>query len=174
MFQTPQFITGPAVAQRVHGWSRTGLPISTERLLRPCVDRALRVGASLLVLMTVGCTQSGSTALPRPTTPPSKLATYTGTLQPMATNFYAITITNPGYVEATLVGLGGPPATTVGLGIGNLTASGTCALIYSVTTPAGMAAQVVGTGLSGTLCVTIYDVGNLTAPTLYTITVASS
>jgi hypothetical protein len=130
---------------------------------------------SLLVLLTIGCDQSGSsTPLPRPTTPPSKLVTYTGTLEPMATNFYAITVTNPGYVEATLIGLGGPPAMTVGLGIGNLSASGTCALIYSVTTTAGTAAQVVGTGLSGTLCVTIYDVGNLTAPTLYTITVASS
>jgi hypothetical protein len=145
----------------------TGLPAMT--------DRALRLGVSLLVLLTVGCDQSGSsTALPRPTTPPSKLVTYTGTLQPMSNAFYAITITNPGDVEATLVGLGGPATTTVGLGIGNLSASGTCALIYSVTTAAGTSAQVVGTGLSGTLCVTIYDVGNLTAPTLYTITVASS
>src|SRR3984893_5024826 len=153
MIQTPQFI-----AQ---------LPTMTER--------AFRVVVSLLVLLTIGCDQSGSsTPTPRPTTPPSKLLTYTGTLQPMSDNFYTISITNPGYVEATLAGLGGPPATTVGLGIGNLTASGTCALIYSVTTAAGTAAQVVGTGLSGTLCVTIYDVGNLTAPTLYTITVASS
>ena len=155
------------MAQRVHRWSRTDLPTMTER--------ALRAGVSLLVLLTLGCDQSGSmTPTPRPTTPPSKLLTYTGTLQPMSDNFYTITITNPGYVEATLAGLGGPPATTVGLGIGNVTASGTCAMIYSVTTGAGTAAQVVGTGLSGTLCITIYDVGNLAAPTTYTITVASS
>jgi hypothetical protein len=155
------------MAQRVHRWSCTDLSTIAER--------AVRVGVSFLVLLTIGCDQSGSsTPTARPTTPPSKLLTYTGTLQPLATNFYSVTVTNPGYVEATLVGLGGPPATTVGLGIGNLTASGTCALIYSVTTGPGTAAQVVGTGLSGTLCVTIYDVGNLSAPTLYTITVASS
>jgi hypothetical protein len=163
------------MAQRVPGGSRAGLTATTDRLVRRCADRAFPVCLCLAVLLTIGCDQSGqNTPLPRPTTPPSKLVTYTGTLQPMATNFYAITVTNPGYVEATLLGLGGSPGTAVGLGIGNLSASGTCAVIYSVTTAAGPAAQVVGTGLSGTLCVTIYDVGNLTAPTLYTITVASS
>ena len=151
MIQTPRFFRRPGMAQR---------------------DRALRLCVSLLVLLTIGCDQSGSsTPTPRPTTPPSKLLTYTGTLQPMSDNFYTVTITNPGFVEATLVGLGGPPATTVGLGIGNLTASGTCALIYSVTTGAGTAAQVVGTGLSGTLCVTIYDVGNITTPSAFTISI---
>ena len=33
---------------------------------------------------------------------------------------------------------------------------------------------VIGTGLAGNLCITIHDVGNLTAPAIYTITVASS
>jgi hypothetical protein len=160
MIQTARFFTRPGMAPR-------------DRALRLRVS--LLVGVSLLVLLTIGCAQGGSTtAIARPTTPPSKLVTFTGTLQLMGTNFYPITVTSPGYVEATLAGLEGPPATTVGLGIGNLTASGTCSLIYSVTTAAGTAAQVVGTGLSGTLCVTIYDVGHITAPTLYTITVASS
>ena len=77
-------------------------------------------------------------------------------------------------MEATLLGLGAEAGTTVGLGIGTASATGTCAAIQSVNTGPGTAAQLIGTGLPGTLCVTISDVGNLTGPALYTITVASS
>jgi hypothetical protein len=134
--------------------------------------RAVRLCVGLLVLLTLGCDEGGSqTPITRPTAAPSTLTTYTGTLQP---NSYSITVSQPGYVEATLVGLGGPATTKIGLGIGQLSANGTCSLIYSVNTGAGTAAQVVGTGLSGTLCVSVYDVGDLSGPTIFTITVASS
>jgi hypothetical protein len=147
------------------------LPTMLRRALTP--DH--RILVTLLTLLTVGCEGAGSTTpITRPTTPPSTILTYSGTLLPQSTSSYPITVVQPGFVEATLVGLGAPPTTTVGLGIGNLSASGTCSLIYSVNTAAGTAAQVVGTGVSGTLCVEIFDVGNLTGPTLYTITVASS
>jgi hypothetical protein len=163
MIQMPRFITGPGRAHRVHVSSQAGLPVT------------LRLGVCLLVLLTTACDQAGtSTALPVPTAPPSKLVTFSGTLQPLTTISYPITVTQSGYVEATLVGLGAPPDTTVRLGIGNQTATGACSLIYSVTTAAGTEAQIVGTGLAGTLCVAISDVGTLTGPTLYTITVASS
>jgi hypothetical protein len=159
------------MAQRVPGRSRTGL-LMTDRAPGLC-----RLCVCLLVLLASGCDQAGSsTALPLPTAPPSKVVTFSGTLQPLATISYPITVTQSGYVEATLVGLAAPPTTTVSLGVGNQTVAGTCSLIYSVTTAAGTAAQIVGTGLAGTLCVSISDkdTGNLTGPTLFTITVASS
>ena len=87
---------------------------------------------------------------------------------------HSFSVSQDGYVEATLLGLSAPAATTVGFGIGTLGLTGECATNYDVKTAAGPAAQIVGTGLAGYLCVTIYDVGNLTEPTLYTITVASS
>lgn len=125
-------------------------------------------------LLAAGCDQAGTTTeLTRPTTAPVKLVSFSGTLQPQATDSYIFTVAQDGYVEATLVGLGAP-AITVGLGIGTPSATGACSVIQSVTTGAGPAAQLVGTGIAGRLCITIFDVGNLTGPTLYTITVATS
>ena len=139
------------------------------------VKTALRASVVSALLLLAACDQPVATELPRPTTPPSKLQSFNGTLQPQGRLAYSFTVSQDGYVEATLVGLGADPATTVGLGIGTPSVAGECDATYSVTTAAGPSAHIVGTGLAGRLlCVTIYDVGNLTAPTLFTNTVASS
>jgi hypothetical protein len=127
------------------------------------------------LLLSAACAQQGATtALPLPDIPPAKLVSFNGTLQPQATDTYTFTVTQTGYVQATLVGLGAPPSTTVALSIGTPSTTGVCAVNQTVTVTAGPAAQLIGTGLAGSLCVTIHDVGNLTAPAVYTITVASS
>ena len=117
---------------------------------------------------------AGTTELTRPTTPPSTLSSFNGTLQIHATDTYLFTVRQTGYVMATLVGLAAPANTTVTIGIGTPSNTGTCALNSSVTTAAGSSAQLIGTGLAGSLCVSIQDIGNLTAPAVYTLTVASS
>ena len=150
-----------------HGWCTAGSIRMKHGLLEGSVIVAL--------LFAAACDQAGTiTELPRPTTPPAKVVSFSGTLQPKGTDSYTFTVTQEGYVEATLLGLGAEAGTTVGLGIGTASAAATCAAIQSVTTGPGTAAQIIGTGLPGTLCVTVFDVGNLTAPALYTITVASS
>jgi hypothetical protein len=125
--------------------------------------------------LTAACDSAGtSTPLSRPTTPPAKVTSFNGTLKLMTTDTYVFSVAQDGYVEVTLVGLSAPPGTTVGLGIGTPGIGGACSTNHSVTTQAGPSAQIVGTGLAGSLCVTISDVGNLIEPALYTITVASS
>lgn len=127
------------------------------------------------LLPIVACDQAGTTtALPRPTTAPVTLVSFNGTLQLLATNTHSFTVSQDGYVEVTLLGLGAPETTSVGLAIGTPSGTGTCAANHSVTTVAGPSAQIVGTGLAGPLCITITDVGNLPSPAIYTITVASS
>jgi hypothetical protein len=129
----------------------------------------------LCVFFAAACSSGGETApLPRPDTPPSRLVSFNGTLQPQATDTYTFIVAQSGYVQATLVGLAAPPSTTVALGIGTPGSTGICALTSFVTTTAGPSAQLIGTGIAGTLCITIHDSGNLTTPALYTITVASS
>ena len=144
------------------------------RLIR--MRQTFRRGCVVVALLFIAaCDQAGTmTELPRPTTAPAKVVSFTGTLQPQGRDSYTFTVAQDGYVQATLVGLGAQAGTTVGLGIGTASATATCSVIQSVTTDAGPAAQLIGTGLAGTLCVTIFDEGMLTAPTLYTITVASS
>jgi hypothetical protein len=101
-----------------------------------------------------------------------------GTLQPQGTDVYLFSVGQAGYVEVTLLAIGPPPTVSVGLGIGRLDDTGTCAVIpipgvNPVIAQAGPAAQVAGQVTNfGTFCVTIYDVGNLSGPTLYTMTVA--
>jgi hypothetical protein len=143
--------------------------------LSASVKTAFHASIVFALLLLAACDQPAASELPRPTTPPSKVESFNGTLQPQGRLSYSFTVSQDGYVEATLVGLGADPSTKVGLGIGTPSVVGECDATYSVTTAAGPSAQIVGTGLAGRLlCVTIYDVGNLTAPTLFTITVASS
>lgn len=140
------------------------------------MKHSLHKGSVIVALLfTAACDQTVTmTELPRPTNPPAKVVSFTGTLQPQGRDSYTFTVTQEGYVEATLLGLGAEAGTTVGFGIGTAGTTATCAPVQSVTTGPGTAAQVIGTGLPGTLCVTVFDVGNLTAPAIYTITVASS
>jgi hypothetical protein len=129
----------------------------------------------LSALLLAACDQAGtSTALPRPTTAPTKVSPFNGTLKLLATDTYAFTVSQNGYVEVTLLGLAAPAGTKVALAIGTASLTGTCATNHSVTTEAGPTAQIIGTGLAGSLCITLSDVGNLTEPALYTITVATS
>src|SRR4026209_2297685 len=138
----------------------------------------MNVFRSLVILtafLLAACDQAGtSTALDRPTTPPNKIVPFNGTLQLLATDTYSFTVTQDGYVEVTLLRLAAPAGTTVSLAVGTPSLVGTCAPNHTVTTAAGPSAQIVGTGITGTLCVTITDIGNLTSPALYTITVAGS
>ena len=136
--------------------------------------RALRYSTVLAVFALASCAKATTTALPRPDTAPAKLVSFNGTVQMQGRSAHIFTVSADGYVEATLVGLGAPATTTVGLGVGTPDAVGDCSTNHTVTTAAGTAAQIIGTGLAGSLCVVIYDVGNLTGPTIYTITVASS
>lgn len=135
--------------------------------------RRLAIVSSLCLF--AACDQAGTTTeMTRPTTAPTKLVSFNGTLQLLATDAYSFSVSQDGYVEVTLLGLGAPSTTRVDLGIGTPSGLGTCELNHTVTTPAGPSAQIVGTGLAGTLCVTIHDPGNLTDPAIYTITVATS
>jgi len=135
-----------------------------------------RLGFVVLSLLCVSAcgNQDETAALPRPDEPPAKLLSFSGTLQPQATDTYTFTVSKSGYVEATLVGLAAPPSTEVALSIGTPSTTGICGVATSVNVTAGSSAQLIGTAIAGTLCVTIRDIGNLTLPAIYTLTVAAS
>jgi hypothetical protein len=139
---------------------------------------AMTVVRSLLILsalLLAACDKAGtSTELPRPTTGPTTIVSFNGTLKLLTTDTYSFTVSQDGYVEATLIGLAAPAGTKVGLAIGTPSLTGACTANHTVTTEAGPTAQIVGTGIAGSLCITITDIGNLKDPALYTITVATS
>jgi len=139
--------------------------------------KALSRCVLVLAWLTAACSEPPLLS-PIPPGPPMVIQSFNGTLQPQGTDLYLFSVARAGYVEVTLLAIGPPRTVSVGLGIGRLDDTGTCAVIpipgvNPVTAQAGPAAQVTGQVTNyGTFCVTIYDVGNLSGPTLYTMTVA--
>jgi hypothetical protein len=135
----------------------------------------------LVIVLSAGisCTDQPATqSMTRPDAAPTTLLTYSGTLEPQGINSYSFTVSQAGEVLVTLLGVelvsaGQGANLTVGLSIGAPSSGGTCLAIQSVEAQGGSRAQITGTGLAGTLCVSIFDVGNLTGPANYTITVAT-
>lgn len=116
------------------------------------------VGPLLAVLVAAtafgACTGNDVTGSTIPTT-----ETFTGTLLPMGSTTFAVTVKGDGELDATLTSLAPQTTITVGLAIGE-PLSGTCQFITGVenakagqTLPAPVAA--------GSYCVTLYDVGNV-------------
>jgi hypothetical protein len=144
--------------------------------------KVLSQSVAALALLTAACGQSDtstSTTAPSTPAPPAAVQVFSGTLQPQGTNLHSFTVAQTGYVEITLIGVvpqlvAGPSApVTVGLGIGT-PSGGTCVVLYQVNAQAGSAAQIIGTATAGPDCLSIFDVGNLTQPVNYTVTVAHS
>jgi len=102
--------------------------------------------------------------------------TFTGTVQQSATNVHSFMVTTPGLISVTLTAAGPPATITMGLGIGNPSASGNCIFLSGGTTQATANAttpQLSGNlTSSGAYCVAIGDLGNAAGPITYSITVS--
>jgi hypothetical protein len=140
--------------------------------------KALSRYVVVFAVLAAGC--GGSVVQPTPVEPgpPTALEAFSGTLQPQGTNVYSFNVAKAGYVEVTLLAIGPAATTTVGLGIGMPNGSAACAIIpvtgvNPVMAQAGTSAQIPGQLTnSGSFCVSIYDVGTLDGPVLYTLTIA--
>jgi hypothetical protein len=124
--------------------------------------------AGLLLGFGSACSDPKAPAAPTPAVP-TVTDTFTGTLVVGGDNSHPFTVSKIGGITVTLTDVK-PPA-LVGLGIG--TPSGTsCALLSSDVAVAGISAQISGTAtVVGTLCVAVFDAGNLVESATYTISV---
>jgi hypothetical protein len=89
-------------------------------------------------------------------------------------DFHTFTVVAAGEVDITLTAAGPPSTIFMGIGVGTPSSDGTtCALISGASTiqPAGNVPQLSGTANPGNYCISVYDVGNQTAPITYTIAV---
>jgi hypothetical protein len=138
------------------------------------MKRLALIGAAA---MAVAC--GGSTSSPSVVTTPAATVTtetFTGTVQVAGQNVHTFTVTTPGTISITMTSAGPPSTITMGLGLGNPSAAGTCIFISGATTQA--IASTTTPHLSGTLtssgayCVAIADIGNAAVPIAYSITVS--
>jgi hypothetical protein len=96
--------------------------------------------------------------------------TFNGTLSATGFDSHSFVVNGSGEVDATLTSLSPQTTITVGFGLGQPGATG-CSL-FSYTESARVGSVLSGTIGSGSYCVTVYDVGNVSGAESYTVTVA--
>jgi len=104
-----------------------------------------------------------------PTTPTTPAAeTWSSALAPGGTSSRSFTVTAAGTINVTMTSAG----STVGLGVGLPRLSGGgCRLGVSVNTGGGSAPQISTQADAGQYCVQVFDLGTLTDPIPFTLTI---
>jgi len=109
-----------------------------------------------------------------PTTPDPVFVTdtFTGTLTVNGAQTHNVFTSATGMVTATVASLGENAPEKVGFSIGTLSTVGNCTVVVS-NDNAVVNSSLAGTveSQNGSLCIRVFDVGGLTAPVDYTITV---
>lgn len=124
-----------------------------------------------VALVTTGCADPIAPVTPTLAVP-TITDTFSDTLLQLGANTHQFTVTVVGGVKVTLTSV--EPGAAVGLGIGT-PSFGSCTLVDQVESVAGSAVLLSGTAtVPGSYCVTIYDLGNLVEPAVYTINVLHS
>jgi hypothetical protein len=126
------------------------------------------------ILLALALASAGCKGKDNPTTPTDtpKTDTFSGTVQVGGRGIHNFTVEKSGQVSVTLTAASPPATIVMGIGVGT-PGDNACSLLQgaSVNTAAGSNAQLTGVLSPGTLCVTVFDVGNQTAPVAYTVTV---
>lgn len=148
------------------------------------MTRSTTLGLVLVTTVALGTvtacggSSSNTSALPAPSGT-VVTDTFTGTVPlPVAgvlqVDVHNFTVAVAGSISITLTAAGPPATITMGLGVGNPAADGSCSFLSGGTTqtPAGSTAQLSGSLAAGTYCVAVGDIGNALQPISYTVTVA--
>jgi hypothetical protein len=135
--------------------------ISMHSLLRPAC-------LAVVVLVITGC--NDPVTIPTTPTPNPTTETFTGTLTVSGGVTHPFPAATLGTVTATLTNIGPDENPTVGLMLGTWNGSA-CAVVIPNDAAMRSTAVICTVNQAGQLCVRIYDVGRITAPQDYEITV---
>ena len=111
------------------------------------------------------CNDSNNTTPTTPTTPATFTDTFSGSINPNGAATHTFTTQATGNVTATLTSVG--PDSSVAIGFSMGTWNGTTCQIVLARDSVTQGAVIVGNTTAGTLCVRLYDVGNLQASVTY-------
>ena len=122
-------------------------------------------------LATAGCADPAAPTTPTPAAP-TILETFSDTLLVLGSNTHQFNVDKVGGVRVTLSAV--EPGALVGIGVGT-PSLGSCSVLDHVEAVAGKTVLLSGTAtVPGAYCVTIFDLGKLVAPAVYTINVLHS
>lgn len=130
------------------------------------------IAALVIALGASACSNdsSATTTSPTTTTPTAATDTFVSTVAVRGSAARTFTTSASGTVKVTLATLGNGSA-TVGLGIGVPATAAPCSLAQSVVTGPGSAPQIATSADAGVYCVQLFDAGQLTEDTAFTLTV---
>jgi hypothetical protein len=124
-----------------------------------------------LTFLTAACADPVAPPAPTPVAPTITEA-FTDTLLQFGTNTHQFGIQQVGGLKVSVTGVSPPAAVSFGVGVHSLTG---CALISSQKYEPGSNVQLSGTATTpGQFCVMVYDLGTLTEPVTYTVSVLHS
>jgi len=135
---------------------------------------ALCAAAGLALLVTACGKNSNATTPTQTPADPTTSERYVATIGVGGSGFYSFSVSQYGTVNVTLNAVSGLDDPSVGLGLGLGVPSGFgCSPSSTVTASAGVSPpQLTATDPIGVFCVRVYDVGNLTAPLTFDVTIA--
>lgn len=125
------------------------------------------VAIAVALAALAACGGSSDTTATTPTAPLTT-ETITGTVLAGGVSFHTFTVAQQGTLTATLTTLSPQSTITMGMGIG--TVSGTACSLLSTNETTKMGSVLSGTIAVGSFCVEIYDIGNVQVSDDYTIT----
>jgi hypothetical protein len=124
-----------------------------------------------VTLATAGCSDPVAPVTPTPA-PATLTDTFTGQLLILGSNTHQFTVNQIGAIRVSVNSV--TPGAAVGIGVGTPSGSN-CQLLQDLPVVAGPNPQISGTAtITGTFCVSIYDVGNLVEAVNYVVTVQHS
>jgi hypothetical protein len=124
-----------------------------------------------VALVAAGCADPVAPTTPTPAVP-TIAETFSDTLLVAGVNTHNFSVNAVGGVKVTLNSV--EPGASVGIGVGT-PSLGSCSVIDRVEAVAGSTVLLSGTAtVPGLYCVTIFDLGNLVEPAVYTINVLHS
>lgn len=138
------------------------------------MPRCARYGLPLLLIAlgsgACGDDETTTTTTPTQPTPTTITETFTGTLNQNGAQTHGFAVQTAGTVTAAVVTISPQSTTVIGFSLGTLSAN--ACQISLANDRATQGTTVVGSATSaGTLCVRVYDVGNVTEPQSYEIQV---
>lgn len=131
--------------------------------------RLLTIAAVLAA--TSGCVRTTMYSPMAPTAAIDVTNVFSSEIIPGGSASREFTLITAGRIAITLTSTS-PPGMAVGLGIGIPRLNGSCALSQAVEATAGTAAQIALAADIGPYCTRIYDLGTLTAPLSFSISIS--
>ena len=139
--------------------------------MKPVLRLAALMAALGVGALTIACGKDNTTTTPTTPSPTGPTtATFGSRLTPGGAVSRSFAATTTGTVTAMLTNAGGP-FTRIGLGIGvPSTGLAKCALSTAIATAPGPTPQISAPVDAGQYCVTVYDLGTLTSPIDFSVT----